>query len=528
MRIVLSLYSDIPNNTTLLEIKYRLPNFYEALAKSLSQYNDVLLLVNNDLIKYQHTSNKALDPHVAEQYGKCIEAFNPELIIAVNNSFCSDFKYKFDCPYLILTVDSIKALVGYPNIECNENTYVLIPAEKMADEAMAIGFKPKKIIYSLFPTGVYAQNLPFIHDISFIGSVFTNGILEPIKKKIKKRNKEELDMVISSYENDRRTKFTDRVSNELLKDINNIKSTDGFVKQYFDQIDLFCLNDISQRFREDIISECAKFNLGLYGTKDWISQKEQIKNAYIKGFFYTTQHNQDIYNSSKLNFNICHKQAIGGFSWRITDVMASNGLLVSDSSIEKTWNNLYPSIKLPFYTNKNEIYGICKKYLKEENLRKDLVSQCQEKVDLNHRFENVFEIISDSMNIRLMNYNDETKTYSPQQIDNFDIIIKREYSFLASSMKKTLNAATYNFRLIIDTVAVRVPKFFKFLRSLKSLRSVVRKIESILTFKENLSFNSPLSFLHIYKTDKKTNKSFTTEKYLHRYVFKKNNGNKKQ
>ena len=122
MRIVLSLYSDIPNNTTLLEIKYRLPNFYEALAKSLSQYNDVLLLVNNDLIKYQHTSNKALDPHVAEQYGKCIEAFNPELIIAVNNSFCSDFKYKFDCPYLILTVDSIKALVGYPNIECNENT----------------------------------------------------------------------------------------------------------------------------------------------------------------------------------------------------------------------------------------------------------------------------------------------------------------------------------------------------------------------------------------------------------------------
>ena len=157
MRIVLSLYSDIPNNTTLLDTKYRLPNFYEALVKSLSQYNDVLLLVNNDLIQNQHISNKALDPQVAEQYGKCIEEFNPELIIAVNNSFCSDFKYKFDCPYLIWTVDSIKYLVGYPNIKCNENTYILIPAEKMADEAKAIGFKPKKTIYSLSPTGEHAQ-----------------------------------------------------------------------------------------------------------------------------------------------------------------------------------------------------------------------------------------------------------------------------------------------------------------------------------------------------------------------------------
>ena len=80
MRIVLSLYSDIPNNTTLLETKYRLPNFYEALVKSLSKYNDVLLLVNNDLIQHQHISNKALDPYVAEQYGKCIEEFNLNII----------------------------------------------------------------------------------------------------------------------------------------------------------------------------------------------------------------------------------------------------------------------------------------------------------------------------------------------------------------------------------------------------------------------------------------------------------------
>ena len=492
MKIILSLYSDIPTKITPTGSRFRLPNFYEALVKSLAKYNDVLLLVNNDLIHYQHVSNKAIDGFIAKQYGKCVEEFNPDLIIAVNNSFCSDFKYKEDCPYLILTVDSIKCLVDYPNIKCNKNTYILIPALGMVEEAKELGFDSKNIIYSLSPTGVYAEELTYIHDISFIGSVFTNGILSNISEKIHSKYKKEFDNVINSYENDRKTKFIKRISTELSQEINHIKSSDLFIKQYFDKIDMFCLNDLSQKFRKGVLLEASKFNLGLYGTPDWLEQDHDISEAYIRGFFYSTKHNQDIYNSSRINLNICHKQAIGGFPWRITDVMASNGMLLSDDSIKNTWNKMYPSIKLPFYGNKNEISKICKKYLSEDNLRKDLISQCQEEVDMNHRFENLFDIISDAMYLNLTDKNTKNITYTTNQIENFistkDYDIEKENHFF----KKISNYTTYlitniyaSFKKIFKYL---FPGIFKYLKSKSYIRNAITKLEILIKFR--LTFKS--------------------------------------
>ncbi len=62
---------------------------------------------------------------------------------------------------------------------------------------------------------------------------------------------------------------------------------------------------------------------------------------------------EDIYNSSKVNINVSHAQARGGLPWRVFDVMATNGVLVSD--YQEDLELLFGSeIKIPIYHSPSE------------------------------------------------------------------------------------------------------------------------------------------------------------------------------
>ena len=109
--------------------------------------------------------------------------------------------------------------------------------------------------------------------------------------------------------------------------------------------------------------------------------------------------NQDVYNSSKLCININHIQATSGFSWRVCDVMASNGCLVSEDN--PGIHRLFPDIPIPVFSNKYEAREQCIRLLKNENLRREIVLQCQAAIEQGYRFKHILPQLENFLNIPL-------------------------------------------------------------------------------------------------------------------------------
>jgi len=152
------------------------------------------------------------------------------------------------------------------------------------------------------------------------------------------------------------------------------------------------VENISAKKRIQILSEISDLGLSIYGTRSWIDNLEynpEIILSYKDKLVYSIKHNQNIYNSSKIGININHVQAKTGFSWRVCDIMASNACLVTEP--KEDLKKLFPNIKIPTYTNKYEAYDVCKKILKEDNMRNEIVLSCQEIINKNYRFTNTIK-----------------------------------------------------------------------------------------------------------------------------------------
>ena len=108
---------------------------------------------------------------------------------------------------------------------------------------------------------------------------------------------------------------------------------------------------------------------------------------FINRKVYSIQHNQDIYNRSKIGINVSHLQATSGFPWRVMDIMASNACLVTDK--HEDFKRLFGKIPIPTYDSASEAYMVCKELLKDEARRREIVMQCQEVINNNYRFKHL-------------------------------------------------------------------------------------------------------------------------------------------
>ena len=367
------------------------PCFYEAMINELVAHgNDVLHFITGDILASDFQSdNKAYSKRIENEVFSAVKEFKPDLIIAFNNSFVHGVEKIVDCPYVIWDVDSLDYFSDLDNIKKNQDryTYFSISDYGVKDYINKINPNPKSIFKILGATGVVAKPEMPNCNISFIGSSFNicrrlNELMTYFPDQFKE--------LMSLYEKD------DIVG--LKRKIQDIYGYQAISLSSFKYINV-------QQNRMQIMSLLTSLGIKIYGNVGWQrlgAAFVDVVRSYDSSIVYSVGHNQDIYNKSKIGISISHPQAITGYPWRITDIMASNAALVSDV---KSGFFMDFGKKLPFMTYDNPVdaYLICKRLLTESNLREDIVHASQEVINKGHRWSHRFLQMREAVGVDLMN-----------------------------------------------------------------------------------------------------------------------------
>lgn len=407
MHIFISLFSGINDEGS---VNGSIPCFYETVIKNLEK------LGNNLLVHVSKDWNRPYDK-IPDKLLTQIKEFNPDLLILFNNTFY-DVSREFDCPIVIYEVDSPIFYSNKNALKENIARYKFIVSQDESVEILESEFRVnrKNILKVPFFTEIHAKDIPIRHNISFIGTKFSN---QNIFSKFMKSNpnEKEIDLfkkLIKEY------KYNTFVTTNSLIEKFNIKSKK--ILANFDTNKI--IGDLSDYNRTKTLSCVADLGLRLYGTPEWIFDnynEPEVILSYINKPVYSLKHNQDIYNSSKIGININHLQACSGFSWRVCDILASNACLVSEykPNVEK----YFGKAGVPTFTNPYEAREICIKLLNNENMRKDIVAASQEIIESNFRFKYVLQEIEDFIGFKLESDNKPEVKY---HIATFKKLKKKE------------------------------------------------------------------------------------------------------
>ena len=123
--------------------------------------------------------------------------------------------------------------------------------------------------------------------------------------------------------------------------------------------------------------------------------------AFDKTPMYSLQHNQDVYNSSKVNLSISHPQCRGyAHPWRIYDIMASGGVLISSFS-RALADRTKGYVDIPMYNSPYEVRDLCKKLLKDRKLRQEIISASNEFIEKFGRWKDNFKTIQEYTGLKI-------------------------------------------------------------------------------------------------------------------------------
>lgn len=378
----------IPNNN------YVMPCFYESFIMELKKLgNDVVYSFHDN---FGYPFNEPASP----QFIQDLKNFNPDLIILFNNKF-HDLSADFDCPIVVYEVDSFLYYANKQKLKNNPDRYKFMVPQLDSINILneELGVKKENICYVPFFTSINAEEIPQTTNISFIGSKFDAFYTDSAYTLFMKTAPSEQE--ISQFKQvEECIKADPYISKEKI--IEKLSLTSGKVinNLYIENIIMI----VSNKRRIQTLSQIVDLGLDLYGTPNWATDliyEPDLTLSYKNKKVYSIKHNQDIYNGSKICININHLQATTGFSWRVCDIMASNGCLVSE--YKPDIDRLFPNVPIPTFNNRYEARELCIKLLNDENMRKDIVAQCQEVIDKKYRFSHLLKSMEDFLGINLHN-----------------------------------------------------------------------------------------------------------------------------
>lgn len=372
---------------------YVVPGFYEAFLNGLKQ-------AGNEILAYGVTVWKLPYENCPVDIKKQIKEFDPDLIILFNNFFY-DISDDFDCPIIIYEVDSFLYYQNKEVLRQKPDRFLYFVPQTMSVEVLRdnLGVDKNKILYLPFFSEIYPQKTEFQNNIIFIGSKFSvNGSPCVVKDFMKQNPNDKQRLLMKEIVNT--IEMNPFISKEDL--VKHLGEIDPLVEQFLDMgIDSIITHVCDERRIRSLL-EIDDLGLCIYGTPNWGTDMpflQKLSLCYNNKLVYSLQDQQNIYNSSKIGFNVNHVQAMSGFSWRVADIMASNACLVSE--YKPDFGVLFPKIKLPLFNSQFEARELCVKLLKDESLRKDIVSACNEVIDEKYRFKHVLAKIEEFTGICL-------------------------------------------------------------------------------------------------------------------------------
>jgi len=373
--------------------KFRLISYYEGLIKELTKNNNDVMICNSaEFLKKSWNSDNELSGMLKqEQIKKDVESFCPDLVISFNNSKLSFIEEICDCPIAIWEADSFSFYNDKDRIKKDPNRYLYFCLSRnVADQILDVGAKSKNVFIIKSGTAIESEDVEISTNISFIGSNFSGP-----KSLVKLLNNHNTKQVKSAVQH--------LASNFYVEPEQYLKEQNlEYILDYMKVDDFANINSCQHRI--DTLNVIKEFGLDLYGNTSWyntVQSSPQLALAFNPRPVYSLKHNQDIYNASRLCLNVSHIQAVDGFSWRVMDIMASNGCLFTNynSGIE---NFTRGYLDLPMYKSSGEAYELARRLLKDESFRHDLVEASQACIEDKGRWCHRFKEIEEATGLNIL------------------------------------------------------------------------------------------------------------------------------
>ncbi len=360
---------------TVIKNDYRnIGLFYEQLSSEFAAAGNDVLILNMGNFRESWTSDKVF---YENNLKAAVRTFSPDIVIAFNNQIFPSLLQTVSCPIVIWTADSLPFFTHKDLIAEHLPRYRVISTNRNTRDFLKAGFEEGQILHLKLATSLKSENMPQDKEISFIGTKF--GIDQTLFKK--------------------------NTSAALLKAYHRfLESRTYDYKTFFDD-ETLTNEDVWNFFdlRNIILTALTEFDLHLYGV-GWDSLKDHLPQLYAcfeKRLIFSLRHNQDIYNSSKICLSISHPQAQGqAYPWRIMDIMASNGCLVTQYSSQLK-EETAGWVDLPMYHTPTEARDLCAALLRDEPRRREIVEASQKYVEANARWPARIKQIGDFLNIGL-------------------------------------------------------------------------------------------------------------------------------
>lgn len=384
-KIFLSFYNAVPK----LGDRPGASPYYEGFVKGLVDAgNDVLVFQSNMFFNLSKDAEKC-----TRAIKKRLDEFSPDLIIAFNN-YGPQYASMVDCPIIIYGVDSPNDYYNKDAIVANRGRFRFLALSAPEVEALKrnYGVKDGDVgTISLF-SEVRAENVEQTIPISFIGSRFSGQ---------------------KFHWNEFRNRQADYRSAQRYRQLLDILRRDPYfnwdeLKAEFADLGLGIgdyheiMRSLGAEKRIQVLSAVADFGLELFGTEEWFTcggESSDLYCSYNPKRLYTLKQNQDLYNASKICLNVNHIYAVQGFAWRVCDIMASNGCLVSEWT--PYMDKIFPGVPIPTFRNKYEAHEQCAKVLKDDKLREDVVAASQAAIEERFRFRHILPVIEEACGMSL-------------------------------------------------------------------------------------------------------------------------------
>ena len=387
------------SNSIKANDEFQIPCFYEQLIESLKNCgNNILVFIPNYFNKNCYASENELRRDVSEnELRTSIKDFNPDLVITFNNATYSKLLEITDCKIIIWNADTESFWNQIETVKKNKDRYVLFSFSKsyIEDLKKFLDFGNDQCFAVYQATNLKNLSIEKDKNISFIGTPF--GTREEIRNIIKKfcANNDLIRVIEKIHQNP----FIKK--EELIKEISDI----DFISE-FEKIHEMYYRDFYSAFdRYYVLMSVCELGLHLYGPEHWncFDPFLTILSAYFHNeVIFSAKQNEIIYNQSKLCLNVIHPQSALGMPWRVPDVMASSGVLVS-SYLPFVKKQFYQYVDIPMFDNIYDCRQLCQRLLKDEKWRADIVAGSNAAVEAEWRWEKRFKQMEEILGIPLFN-----------------------------------------------------------------------------------------------------------------------------
>lgn len=427
--------------------------YYESFAKELEKYGNKVLLLNKGQF-----SDDYFQPivHNEEYLVEKIKNFNPDLIVAFNNQVFGGLLENTNCPVLLFDADASYLFSSKKCIKQYIDRYYMITQSKDWENSYSqLGFPKDKVCTIHIATSLKNENKLQDKNISFIGTKFIGSLSPNVKNLINNNGLNVYKMLMEFWQ---------------TKNFNYEELMQKYCSDFeYNDFDIAYIFD----YRSYVLSSILDLGLKLYGVNWKMGEDNNIAlmSAFDETPKFSIKHNQDIYNESKICLSISHPQTRGyAFPWRIYDIMATNGMLISSRS--DLLNEFTKGIvKIPMYESPYEARELCIKYLKEDNLRKDIVAASNEFIEKFGRWKDNFEKIESLVGVKLINEEKlENNSFEIVQIDK-KFIKKEQKTKYKFNLKRKIKNIINGTSLVLMNLPV-----FEFLYSKKIKEKIYHSI----------------------------------------------------